>query len=193
MTDTTDNGLAGMPLTEAFRTGSLGNRKPTRFDLKPDAAARARVAQYLDITAIPNLRFVGEIRPKGRHDFTLEAVLEATVEQPCAITLDPVITRLKEDVSRVYLADWTMPEGDEMQMPEDDTVEALGEVIDAGHVAVEALALALPPFPRAPGAVLGAAQFTAPGQAPLRDGDLKPFSGLAALKAKLESGQDGSS
>jgi uncharacterized metal-binding protein YceD (DUF177 family) len=116
----------------------------------------------------------------------LEAVIEAVVDQPCAITLEPVVTELREDVLRVYLSQWETPKGEEMEMPDDDTTEALGEVIDAGHVAVEALALALPPFPRAPGAVLDVAEFTAPGVAPLRDTDLKPFAGLAALKAKLE-------
>jgi hypothetical protein len=79
-----------------------------------------------------------------------------------------------------------------MEIPDDDTTEALGEVIDAGYVLVEALALALPTFPRAPGAVLAEAEFTAPGTAPLRDEDLKPFAGLAALKAKLEKPDTGS-
>lgn len=191
MTQNPDGPLATFPFSEPFRAAGLSSRKPTRFDLKPDRATRALIADYLGITAISQLRFAGEIRPKGRNDFVLEAVLEANVEQPCSITLEPVKTDLREPVVRIYLADWKTPEGDEMEMPEDDNIDALGEVIDAGHVAVEALALALPPFPRAPGATLTEAQFTAPGAEPLRDGDLKPFAGLAALKAKLEGGDDG--
>ena len=76
-------------------------------------------------------------------------------------------------------------------MPEDDTAEPLPEVIDLTEVTREALALALPLYPRAPGAELGEAVFAAPGTAPIRDEDLKPFAGLAALKAKLEPGGDG--
>jgi uncharacterized metal-binding protein YceD (DUF177 family) len=186
MTQTNDQGFADIPLTEPFRVAGLSSRKPNRFDLQPNAKTRAALAEYLGITAIPKLRFAGMISPKGRNDFVLEAVLEAVVEQPCSISLEPVVTPLREEVLRVYLAKWDIPTNDEMEMPEDDSSEPLGETIDAGHVAVEALTLALPPFPRAPGAVLDVAEFTAPGAAPLRDSDLKPFAGLAALKAKLE-------
>lgn len=191
MTQTSDNSLAANPFSEEHKAASLSSRKPTRFDLAPSAQVRAAVAAYLGITAIKKLRFVGAISPKGRHDFSLEAVLEAVVEQPCAISLEPVVTTLREDVLRVYLARWEHPTGEELEVPDDDTTEALGEAIDLGHVAVEALSLALPPFPRAPGAVLEVAEFSAPGTAPLRDTDLKPFAGLAALKAKLENPDGG--
>lgn len=191
MSQTSDPSIAAIPMSEAFKAASLSSRKPTRFDLVPSAQTRAAVAAYLGILAIKKLRFVGAISPKGRHDFALEAVLEAVVEQACAITLEPVVATIKEDVLRVYLAKWEYPTGDEMEMPDDDTTEALGEEIDIGHVAVEALSLALPPFPRAPGAVLEEAAFAAPGTAPLRDADLKPFAGLAALKAKLEKPDGG--
>ncbi|WP_022703527.1 YceD family protein [Pseudorhodobacter ferrugineus] len=191
MSQTSDPSLPALPLSEAFKAASLSSRKPTRFDLIPSAQARAAVADYLGILAIKKMRFVGAISPKGRHDFALGAVLEAVVEQACAITLEPVVTTIREDVLRVYLAKWDYPTGDEVEIPDDDTTEALGEEVDIGHVAVEALSLALPPFPRAPGAILDVAEFSAPGTAPLRDADLKPFAGLAALKAKLENPDGG--
>lgn len=178
-------------LSHPLRVAALSNRKPVRFDLKPDAAARAAIAADLDITALPAFRFKGELRPLGRQDFVLEAAMEATVEQPCSVTLQPVITKLTETVSRRYDADFVFPEGDEVEMPEDDNVEPLPEVIDVGVVATEALALALPLYPRAEGAELGEAVFAAPGQAPLRDGDLKPFASLAALKDRLGGTKDG--
>ena len=62
---------------------------------------------------------------------------------------------------------------------------------DPGAVALEALALALPPYPRAPGASLGEAVFAEQGVALLRDDDLRPFSGLASLAERLNSGQKG--
>ncbi|MDN5788248.1 DUF177 domain-containing protein, partial [Pseudorhodobacter sp.] len=169
------------------RVAGLSSRKPNRFDLTPAAAERRAIAGFLGLTALPKLRFSGVIAPKGRHDFVLEAVLDAVVEQPCSITLEPVETILHVDVMRIYLANMELPEGDEMEMPEDDNNEPLPEVIDAGHVATEALSLALPASPRAPGAVLEQAQFAAPGTEPLKDGDLKPFAGLAGLKSKLEN------
>ena len=87
--------------------------------------------------------------------------------------------------TRRYLADMKVPEGDEVEMPEDDTSEPLPEVIDLSEVAAEALALALPEYPRAPGAELGEAVHAAPGVAPLTDAALKPFAGLASLAERL--------
>lgn len=177
------------PLTHPLRVAALAARKPTRFDLKPDEETRAKVAQALGITAVPELRFKGELLPKGRSDWELTAALTAVVEQPCSVTLAPVVTRIAEQVQRRYLADLPEPEGDEMEIPEDDSQEPLPDVIDPGAVALEALALALPLYPRADGGTLGEAVFAGPGVAPLRDDDLRPFSGLASLAQKLGSGQ----
>lgn len=180
-----------LPLALPFRVSALPNRKVTRFDLAPPREDRAALAQVLGITAVHALRMKGELRPVGRRDFELHARLEAEVEQPCAVTLAPVKTRIDEPVTRRFLADFAFPEGDEVEMPEDDTAEPLPEVIDVGAVAVEALALALPAYPRAPGAELGEAVFAAPGVEALRDEDLRPFSALAALKSRLEGGEGG--
>ena len=52
-------------------------------------------------------------------------------------------------------------------------------------MALEALALALDPYPRAEGAALGDARFAPPGTQPLDEEALKPFAGLAELREKL--------
>ena len=174
-----------------LRSATLASRKPTRFDLRPDRATRQWIATQLGLLDLPALRFTGEIRPDGRHDFTLEATLTAEAVQPCSISLAPVRTPITEPVRRRYIADWQEPEGDEVEMPEDDTQEPLPEVIDPAMVALEALELALPLYPRAEGVELGEAVFAAPGTAPLKDEDLRPFAGLAALKARLDGSEPG--
>lgn len=189
MTDRPDpvltTGPDGLP-SLAFRVASLPARKPRHFDFAPDAAGRAAVAQALGLIDLPALRLTGQIAPSGRRDFALTARLLADAVQPCSVTLAPVPATIDQAIERRFLADFTLPEGDEVEMPEDDTSEPLGEVIDVGAVAAEALALALPLYPRAPGAELGEAVFSAPGTAPLRDEDLRPFAGLAGLAAKLK-------
>lgn len=181
--------VPSLPLSLPLRVATLASRKPTRFDLRPDAEQEKLLAAVLEIAAVRGMRFKGELRPFGKHDFELEAELTATVEQPCCVTLAPVVTRISEKVTRRYLADLPEPEADEVEIPEDDTVEPLPDVIDPGAVAVEALALALPLYPRAPGAELKEAVFAAPGVVPMRDEDLRPFAGLASLAGKL--GKDG--
>jgi uncharacterized metal-binding protein YceD (DUF177 family) len=179
------------PLSHPFRVATLPTRKPMRFALSPDAATRKAIATSLGLLDLPAFRFAGELRPSGRHDFVLEADLEARIVQPCSVSLAPVPGTISEKVTRRYVADYELPEGDEVEMPEDDTTDPLPEVIDVGFVALEALALALPLYPRAPGVELGEAIFAAPGTAPITDADLKPFAGLAALKDRLTPPKDG--
>ncbi|EEX10537.1 conserved hypothetical protein [Ruegeria lacuscaerulensis ITI-1157] len=116
----------------------------------------------------------------------LEGHLGATVIQPCVVTLEPVTTRIETPVRRMYLSDWTEPDEPEFEMPEDDETEPLGSEIDPGIVMHEALALALPQYPRKDGAHLDDANFTEPGKQAMTDEDAKPFAGLAGLRDALK-------
>ncbi|MEY4697562.1 MAG: hypothetical protein RIT14_1990 [Pseudomonadota bacterium] len=178
-------------LTLPYRVSTLPSRKPTRFDLKLTPAQAKAVCADLGLLDVQKFSFKGELRPVGRNDFALEGRLVADVAQPCSVTLVPVRSAISEAVTRHYKAGYVLPEGDEVEMPEDDTLEPLPEVIDLGMVALEALALALPLYPRAPGVELGEAVYSDPEITPLRDADLKPFAGLAALKGRLGGSKDG--
>lgn len=170
-----------------LRLSALPARGPVAFRLEPDAAARARLAEALGLRGLRKLRFEGRITPEGRRDWVLQADLGATVVQDCGVTLAPVTTRIDEPVLRRYLAAFPEPEaGGEIEMPEDDSAEPLPEALDLAAVMAEALALALPPFPRAPGAALGQAVFTEPGRAPMTDAEARPFSALKVLKDRLD-------
>ena len=175
-----------------FRVISIAGRSATHFKFAPDAAARRAIAATLDLIDLPQLVFDGAIRSSGKRDMVLSGKLTALAVQPCSVTLEPVRTRIDETVLRQYLADFDVPKGEEVEIPEDDSIEALGEVIDAAAVAIEALALALPLYPRAPGVALGEVVVAPPDVQPLRDADLKPFAGLAKLivKADKAPGED---
>jgi len=171
-----------------LRVADLPQRKPYAFDLTLDAAALDRLAIKLEATAVRKLSFTGTLRAAGRDSWTLQAQLGASVVQPCVVTLAPVTTRIDQPVTRHFTSDWDQTvTSDDMEMPEDDTTEPLEAEIDLMRVLTEALALALPDYPRADAATLGDARAAPPGVAPLSDEDTKPFAGLAALKDKLEN------
>jgi uncharacterized metal-binding protein YceD (DUF177 family) len=195
------------PTPARLRTGALSRRRPTTFLRRPDAAGRRALAATLGVGAIDALDFAGEIHPERGEDLRLEGRLRAVVVQPCVVTLAPVTTRIDVTVTRRYRADWAPPTAEEVEMPEDDSEEGLPETLDLDAVLAEALALALPEWPRAEGAEFGAAEFGAgagagagPGAAPSgaeadRDGGgadpapgegaRRPFAALAALRARL--------
>lgn len=172
------------------RLADLPNRKRTHFRIEPDPAGRAAIAANLDVLAVRKLHFDGALIPLGKRDWRIEATLGATVSQACVVTLDPVTTRIDEEITRTYVAQFDFPDADEVEMPEDDTTDPLPETLDLVEVATEALALSLPAYPRKAGAETGTAVFTEPGKAPMRDEDARPFAGLAALRDSLENKDD---
>ena len=169
-----------------IRLADLPNSRETIFELVPTAGERAAVAAELGIVGLKKLRFAGALAPVGKGDWRLTADLGATVVQECVVTLDPVSTRLDEAVTRTYLAETPEILTGEIEMPEDDTAEALPETLDLAEVMIEALALSLPLYPRKEGAALGEAVFAQQGIAPMRDEDTKPFASLAGLRENLE-------
>ena len=178
------------PFTHPLRPADLAQRKPTRFALAPDAGARDLITAWAGIVALPQLRFAGTLTPRGRRDWQLVAELEAQVVQACVVTLAPVTTRLREPVERRWLAELPDPTADEAEIPEDVATEQLSETIDLGAVMLEALELALPLYPRAPGAEFGAVEVTDAGLAPMRDDALRPFAGLAGMLQGKTGGPD---
>lgn len=172
---------------KTIRMSDLKHRQPTPVTIEPDAAGRAAVAQDLGIVGVRKLRLTGTLTPLGKRDWQLDAVLGATVVQECIITLAPVTTRIEEPLVRRYLSDMANPASGEVEMPEDDSAEALPIDLDLAAVMIEALALALPPYPRAPGAEIGELSVTEPGALAFTDDRVKPFAGLAALRDSLQT------
>ena len=178
--------LAQLP-TSHLRLADLTTRRATQFDLNPTADERKAVADALGIIAIKKLRFEGELTPLGKSDWSLTAKIGATVVQECVVTLDPVSTRIDEEVTRRYMADLPDIDAAEVEMPEDDTIDPLPESVELAQVMIEALSLALPAYPRSKDADLDQTVFTEPGTKPMTDEDAKPFAGLGALKEALEN------
>lgn len=175
---------------QIIRLADLPNRKRSAFTVEPDAPARAAIAQALGIEGLRKLRLSGALLPVGKHDWHLEAALGATAQQACVVTLDPMITRIDETITRDYVADYVAPDTPEAEMPDDDTTDPLPASLDLVAVMMEALALALPAYPRKDGAQTGTAVFTEPGKAPLRDEDTRPFAGLADLRNAIAKKDD---
>ncbi|MER5170459.1 DUF177 domain-containing protein [Thioclava sp. GXIMD2076] len=180
----TDGTPLEMPWSHPVTVKDLNARKPLRFEISPDKAQRKAIADWADIVSVGTLMFKGELAPAGKHDFILTGKLIAQITQSCVITLEPVPGEVRESVSRRYLRDWVEPTAEESEIPEDDSAEALPAVIDLAHVALEAFELGLPLYPRKEGVELGETVVTKPGEAPLRDADLKPFANLKALMDK---------
>ncbi len=175
-----------------LRIADLPQRKATRVTLTPTPEEMRAIASEMGLDGLRKLRFEAELAPMGKTDWRLKGTLGATVIQPCVVTLEPVTTRIDTGIEITYLADLPEIDGEEVEMPEDESVERLPAVIDIAEVMIESLALNIPLYPRAEGAEPVEMQVTEPGKKAMTDEDAKPFAGLAALRDKLggDSGEN---
>lgn len=163
-------------LNMPLRTADLPGRGKVVFQIQPDAEARKELAAQMGIIRIKKLDFSGEMTPDGHHDWLLNAKLGATVVQECVVTTDPVTTRIETETFRRFVRQLPQIEEAEAEMPEDDSLEQLGAYVDPGDVMAEALALALPDYPRASDASLEGVDGLSQG--PLEDERPNPFAAL---------------
>lgn len=176
-------------LSHPLRLADLPQGRPTRLRLVPDASQLEALSDRLGVDALRKARFEATLTPGPGRDWTLSGHLGATVVQPCRVTTDPVTTRIEEDFARRYSPDFdpdaAAVENVEVEM-EDESLEALPVALDLGEVLEEVLALSIPAFPRAAGAEDVDLRAAPPGAEALTDDNVRPFAGLAALRAKLD-------
>lgn len=185
MPDLIANAADNPEFARVIELGRLRDLTEFAFDIAPTPEEAERIARLMDARSVRKLRFAGRLAALAAGGWELTGALGATVIQTCVVTLDPVTTRVDQPVRRLFLpmaatrgVDFAIDED------EDEDVEPLGDRIDLGLVAIEALALALPPYPRKEGAALAE---TLPDDAEETE-TVKPFAALAALRDKLDGG-----
>ncbi len=120
------------------------------YRLVTSAAERAALARRFDLVALESLAATVRLTRQGR-DISLAAELAADVVQLCGVTLEPFASRVTDQATVLYRRQ--APPGD--LAVEDEVYEPLtGDTIDIGEAVAQQLSLALPPFPRAPGAAI---------------------------------------
>lgn len=173
----------------AIRVADLSPKRRA-FKVMPDTPALREWAATLGLSALRKLTFTGALTPAGKRDWQLEATLGASFEQPCTVTLNPVRTRVDVPVKRRFVADFEATDDPESEMPEDDSVEALGAWIDLETIMIEALSLEIPDYPRSPDIDFEGARFADKNVVPMTDEAARPFAGLAGLRDQLKEEDD---
>jgi uncharacterized metal-binding protein YceD (DUF177 family) len=101
---------------------------------------------------VRKLRFAGTLEPEGARDWRLEAELGATVVQPCVVTLAPVTTRIETSCRAPLPRRLAGARGRRSRDARGRHDRGAARALDLSAVMAEALALALPDYPRAPDA-----------------------------------------
>ncbi len=141
-------------LTRPFDIVSLpdGGRA---IEIAPSDDERAAIAARLGLLGLAAFSVKGRLdRLRRGHSAVFEGRLTALVTQECIVSGDPVDAAIDEELSVRLLTEDEAEARTELDIEadEDDIEVAAAGIIDLGDICVQYLALALDPYPRAPGA-----------------------------------------
>jgi hypothetical protein len=175
------------PTPEFSRPVDLTTMKPkATMTVAAEPGERAALARRMGVEAIDRLTAAVtlEILP-GNARLRLAGRLQAALQQLCVVTLEPVAASIDETFTVIYAG--SAEEGAEVAI--EGTGDAAGDLVgsddawdepwpgdalDVGEAVAQQLALAIDPYPRAPGAV--------PEQAaPQSAAATRPFAALSSM------------
>lgn len=164
---------------------------PVSVKLEADKRERAALARLWNVTAVHALSAELEVQRWKRDGVRVGGTVKAEVEQPCVVTLEPVVQTIAEPVSALFV-----PEGSRLaRMTPDSDGEVLveadgpdlpepftGDSIDLGAVAAEFVAMAIDRYPRMPGAIFDGVDESGAEKEP--EPARSPFAALKGWKGK---------
>jgi len=153
---------------------------PVTLAIEADGAERTALARRFGLIELAALTATVELTRQGER-VSCTGTLRASVAQACVASGEPVPAAVDEAFSLRFVATSATGE-DEVELESDDldTVEYAGGAVDVGEAVAQTLALALDPFPRAPGAEQALREAGVVGEE-----DVGPFAALKALKGRL--------
>jgi len=165
--------------SRTFRLDELGGG-PRAISIAAEEGERAALAVRFDLIGIDRLEATAELARDG-HIVTATGRLEGEVIQACVASGEPVPARIAEDFALRFVPKGAESDADEIELAESDLdqLDYEGFSVDLGEAVAQTMALALDPFPRAPGAE---EKLRAAGV--LGEEDASPFAILKALKDK---------
>lgn len=153
-------------------------------DIEATPAECEALARRFGLLALDSLGATIRVRRGPGRAVHLDADFAADVVQSCVVTLEPVASHIADSFSITFSPEAPSHPGAEIDLSatDEDLPEPLTEGhIDVGEAVAQQLALALDPYPRAPGVVFEPAKY--PGLSPNRL-ESGPFSVLASLRKR---------
>lgn len=160
----------------------VGNAEVVQ-DIAATAEECAALARRFNILAIDRLEARIRLRrARGGSVLRLSASIRADAVQACVVTLEPVPGHVETEFTTLYGDGGTGGEGIDIDPDSETSLEPWPEgPLDIGEVVAQEFALALEPYPRAPGVVLDASW--SPPEPPVDSPEkVNPFAVLGRLK-----------
>jgi uncharacterized metal-binding protein YceD (DUF177 family) len=156
------------PISQTYELGRLA-AAGDEVTIAPSKEDLARIAAWADLDSVESLRARIGLRKLTATHFTLDIALDAGIVQSCVVTLDPVRSHIERTFTRELVL---APTAEIAPLDEDGREQIASLRYDLAVPVLEELALAIDPYPRAPGVAF---------EAPAEEAD-KPDHPFAALK-----------
>jgi hypothetical protein len=120
------------------------------------AGEAAALAARLGVEAVRAFEAEVTLKPRSGGQVVLRGSLRATVGRLCVVTLEPLDETIEERLAATFLPAERLAPGAELAFEADgeDEEPYEGQGFDLGEYLAQTLAVALDPWPRAPGASL---------------------------------------
>lgn len=125
--------------------------------LTADSEERAALARRFDLLALDHLEAVLTVERRPGRVIWVHGRLRAAPSQACVVSLDPVPAELDEPIELLFSEEPATVEQEAVDLDADEAFwpePVTGGRIDLGEAVAQQFALALDPYPRAPGAEL---------------------------------------
>jgi uncharacterized metal-binding protein YceD (DUF177 family) len=167
-------------LSRPVRLDRLG-ADPLPVTVDADEAERRALARRFGLLSLDSLVAETALTRDGDR-VGCSGTLRAAVVQACVASGEPVPAAVEEAFALRFVPTRDDAAAEEIELDSDDldTVEYEGGAVDVGEAVAQTLALALDPFPRAPGAEQALQAAGVVGEE-----DVGPFAALKALKGRL--------
>jgi hypothetical protein len=164
--------------SHVFNLSRLG-RAGERVSLTARGEELHYIAAWAGVRAVEAFTATIELQKLSPSSFTYEATLRADIVQDCVVTLEPLRFTIEREVRReLHLLEGrpALADGEVVVDPGSDAEDVVEEIAslhyDLATPLLEELALAIDPYPRAPGVAF----------APPSEPDARPESPFAVLK-----------
>ncbi len=161
-------------LKRPFDVSRLEPNAPEILRIEAAPEECTAIAARLGILSVAAFAAELQVLADRSGDVTVYGGLKGQVEQACVVTLEPVSEAVETKIVQRFSRRIDEEEGEE----EDPLEPIVDDEIELGEILVQNFALALNPYPRAPGATFE----------PVGDGDAAasgPFAALARLRETM--------
>jgi len=162
----------------------LDSGKPFHALVAADSQQLPLLAKRLKLLSMSGFQGTVDVHyDKKMHIYTLSGAIEATFEQECAVTLEPIEQKLDFDFSEKLIRPDFYNEADYADTDLDDEPEIYEEdELDLAEIMVQQLALNIPEFPRKADAQLDPRYGITEEELKKQAHDKNPFAVLEKLK-----------